>query len=172
MKNASGQRPGPAEVPRVLLLVTTRKDAEISGRLLSAVGLEAHSCETLRALEAEFARGAAALLTTEEAVRFSGIDSLARALQPRADGLDLPTVIMTQGGMGTAFANTLLSRLQNITILERPAPVNSIISAVKSAVRVNSRQRPTSGSPRRRRSILTGSTASSIRATSRGPGRR
>jgi signal transduction histidine kinase/FixJ family two-component response regulator len=141
MKDAAGQTPGPADAPRILLLVTTRKDAEISQRLLLEVGLSAHSCQTLKALEGEIRRGASALLTTEEAVRFSGIEALAKVLQASNDGLDLPIVVLTQGGTGSAFAKSLLAGLQNLTILERPAPVNSILSAVQSAVRVNSRQR-------------------------------
>jgi signal transduction histidine kinase/FixJ family two-component response regulator len=92
-------------------------------------------------LEAEIAQGAAALLTTEEAVRFASIEGLSTALHSKADGLDLPAVILTKGGTGSTFASSLLSRIQNLTVLERPAPVNSILSAVQSAVRVNFRQR-------------------------------
>jgi PAS domain S-box-containing protein len=141
MKNAAGQTPGAADSPRILLLVTTRKDAEISQRLLNEVGLNSHSCETLKALKDEIGRGASALLTTEEAIRFSGIESLATVLHASDDGLDLPTVVLIQGGTGSVFAKSLLAGLQNLTILERPAPVNSILSAVQSAVRVNFRQR-------------------------------
>jgi PAS domain S-box-containing protein len=141
MTSAAGQAPGAVEPPRVLLLVTTKRDAEISRRLLQEVGLGGVPCETLRAVEAEIAGGAAALLTTEEAVRLAGVEALARALHPRDDMADLPTVVLTQGGTGTAFANAVLARLQNVTILERPAPVSSILSAVQSAVRVNFRQR-------------------------------
>jgi len=125
---------------RVLLLVTTRKDAEISERLLNGAGLSCHSCKTLKELEGEIARGAAALLTTEEAVRFAGIGALSNVLHSE-DGRDVPTVILTKGGSGSIFANNLLSQIVNLTILERPAPVNSILSAVQSAVRVDFRQR-------------------------------
>ena len=74
-------------------------------------------------------------------MRFAGIDALSKALQSKDGDLGLPTVILIEGGSGSTFANNLLSRVQNLTILERPAPVNSIISAVQSAVRVNFRQR-------------------------------
>ena len=141
MIQAAGPAIGANIGSRVLLLVTTRKDAEISGRLLDGVGLSSHSCKTLEELESEIARGAAALLTTEEAVRFAGTDALSKVLRSRDDGLDLPTVILTKGGSGSTFANHLLSQIENLTILERPAPVNSILSAVQSAVRVNFRQR-------------------------------
>jgi signal transduction histidine kinase/FixJ family two-component response regulator len=141
MSGSAGQTPGPAEAQRILLLVTTRKDAEITQRLLTEVGLEGHSCETLKALELEIRRGASALLTTEEAIRFSGVESLAKVLHAHDDGLDLPIVVLTQGGTGSTFAKSLIARLRNLTILERPAPVNSILSAVQSAVRVNMRQK-------------------------------
>jgi signal transduction histidine kinase/FixJ family two-component response regulator len=132
--------PATVEPPRVLLLVTTLKDEEISQRLLREVGLVGHPCKTLQVLEDEVRRGAA-LLTTEEAVRMVGISNLAEILHPEHGELDLPIVILTQGGSASSFASTLLSRLQNVTILERPASVSSIISAVQSAVRINFRQR-------------------------------
>ena len=40
-----------AENPRVLLLVTTKRDGEITQRLFSEVGLTACLCETVRTLE-------------------------------------------------------------------------------------------------------------------------
>jgi signal transduction histidine kinase/FixJ family two-component response regulator len=135
-----GPAPETKEPPRVLLLVTTLKDEEISQRLLREVGLASRPCKTLRALEEEAGRGAA-LLTTEEAVRMVGVAALAGILRPESGGLDLPTVVLTQGGSASSFASTLLSRLQNVTILERPASVSSIVSAVQSAVRINFRQR-------------------------------
>jgi signal transduction histidine kinase len=140
MMDISAPAQGTNEPPRVLLLVTTLKDEEISQRLLREVGLVGHPCKTLHVLKDEVRRGSA-LLTTEEAVRMVGIGSLAGILHPEPGELDLPTVILTKGGSASSFAGTLLSQLQNVTILERPASVSSIISAVQSAVRINFRQR-------------------------------
>jgi PAS domain S-box-containing protein len=126
---------------RVLLLVTTRKDAEITGRLLNEVGLLACPCESLEALRTEMAQGACALLMTEESVVADNIQEVATILKSPEALNDIPTVLLTKGGARSAMASALLLQLPNLTILERPAPVNSIVSAVLSAVRTKARQR-------------------------------
>lgn len=126
---------------RVLLLVTTRKDAEITERLLKEVGLTARPCETLYALGAEIAVGASALLLTEESITGWRIDDVVNLLRQNDHDMDLPTVVLTKGGTRSLIATALMARLQNLMILERPAPVSSIVSAVQAAVRVRARQR-------------------------------
>lgn len=137
------QKPDDASSSRVLLLVTTRKDADITRRLLSEVGLVGCPCETLHGLEVEMEEGASALLMTEESIIGWNIDDLVALLTPEQKGADIPTVLLTRGGTRSAVASTLLAKLHNLTILERPAPVNSIVSAVQSAVRMKARQRET-----------------------------
>lgn len=132
---------GVTDRPRVLLWVTTKRDAEITRRLFDEVGLDACSCESLSVLESELKRGAAAVLLTEEAISPSGLPGLIQLLEPRA--FDLPTVLMTRGSTHSEVAASFFSALPNLTILERPAPVGSIVSAVQSAVRMNARQRET-----------------------------
>jgi PAS domain S-box-containing protein len=130
---------------RVLLLVTTRKDAEITTRLLGEVGLVAQPCASMGELKTEMERGASALLMTEEVIAGGGAEELAGLIHPGDDGVDLPSVVLTRGGTRSTIASALLARLQNVTILERPASVSSIISAVQSAVRVKARQREMHG---------------------------
>ena len=132
--------PGP---PRVLLWVTTRRDAETSpSASLRSVGIDGTACETLAAA---FGRGSHAarmrLLPTEEAVRLAGIEALVGILHAADTGLDLPTVLLTEGGQISSLASAFQAQLTNLTLLERPASVRSIVSAVQSAVRVRRRQR-------------------------------
>ena len=126
---------------RVLLLVTTRRDAEITERLLKDVGLTARPCETLHALGTEIAIGASALLMTEESVSGWRIKDVVDLLREHDRDMDLPTVVLTKGGTRSAVAAALMARLENLMILERPAPISSIVSAVQAAVRVRARQR-------------------------------
>jgi signal transduction histidine kinase len=126
--------------PQVLLLVTTRKDAEITQRLLREVNLDGETCESLADLRIK-AAGGSALLLTEEMVRTEQFEELVSIIHPGGGGSDLPTVLLTKGGARSTIAAALLDRLQTLTILERPAPVSSIISAVRAAVRVRAHQR-------------------------------
>lgn len=131
-----------ADLPRVLLFVTTRKDAEITSRLLHDAGLAVSACETLDDLAREIGAGADSLVITEERVPRGGeMSRLIRLLHPFKDGVDLPTVLLTQGGTHSLLPATLQNELPNLRILERPAPISSIISAVQSAVRVTGWQR-------------------------------
>ena len=68
---------------------------------------------------------------TEEAIGMNGTQVLSELLEPRV--FELPTVLLTKDGSRSAVAARLLAQLPNLTILERPAPVSSILSAVQSA---------------------------------------
>jgi len=137
----SGPCADPAAPPRVLLWVTTQRDASITQRLFRSAGMEGCAVRSLHDLAGELRRGADALLATEEVVKVEGIEPLVRLLHPDEASADLPTVLLTKGGSGSILASGLLARLQNLTILERPAPISSIISAVQSAIRATKRQR-------------------------------
>jgi len=125
----------------VLLLVTTKRDTEITQRLLRGVGLVAHACEKMADLTAGLVQNASALLLTEEVLTGVDLNEFAALVRPLTDQIDLPCVLLTKGGPHSDIASALLGKLLNLTILERPAPVSSIISAVQSAVRVKKRQR-------------------------------
>jgi signal transduction histidine kinase/FixJ family two-component response regulator len=53
---------------------------------------------------------------------------------------DLPVVMLIQGGVQSSGANSVLRSLRNVTLLERPAPTRSVVSAVLAAVRGRERQ--------------------------------
>jgi PAS domain S-box-containing protein len=125
---------------RILLVAPTRKDAELTCKLLAASGLTCLACDDLRKLNGEMDKGAGAVLLTEEAVAAPGIDELLATLKQQPAWSDLPVLILMRGGFQSQAATRVLSALCNVTLLERPASTRSLVSAVQAAIRGRERQ--------------------------------
>jgi signal transduction histidine kinase/FixJ family two-component response regulator len=125
---------------RILLRVATRRDAEVTQRLLAHEQLESTVCGSLAQVASEIAAGAGALLLTEEALAAEEADRLIEVLDQQEEWSDLPIVVLITGGTGSPRAAAMLRRLTNVTVLERPAPIRSVLSAVQAAVRARRRQ--------------------------------
>jgi signal transduction histidine kinase/CheY-like chemotaxis protein len=125
---------------RVLLFVPTKKDAEVTRSLLAQGGLSSHVCQSIEQLSEEIRTGAGAVLLTEEAIASQAVTALLVALQEQHEWSDLPVVILMPGGAQSPKAEEVLNTLTNVTVLERPAPSRSVLSAVQAAVRARRRQ--------------------------------
>ncbi len=125
---------------RVLIAAPTAKDAEITRSLLTMAGLACVVCPSLHRLAHEIEAGAGAVLLTEEAITATGIEDVISALNMQPSWSDLPVVMMMQGGVQSPGTTRVLRSLRNVTLLERPAPTRSVVSAMQSAVRARERQ--------------------------------
>jgi signal transduction histidine kinase/ActR/RegA family two-component response regulator len=125
---------------RVLLLTPTARDAEVTAALLKPAKLESVACSSMAELIRELERGAAAALLTEEALTLQHIDDLLRALQNQPPWSDFPVVMLMRGGGQSPTATSALQSLRNVTLLEWPAAMRSVLSAVQAAVRARFRQ--------------------------------
>ena len=142
MSSASGMTAGlPGEnETRVLLLAPTRRDAEVTRTLLQKAALTCQICPNLDVLVEELERGAGAILTTEETVLHREMGHLLAALDRQPTWSDLPVVLLIHGGVQSPVATRIIRSLRNVTLLERPAPTRSVISAVQAAIRGRLRQ--------------------------------
>lgn len=125
---------------RVLILAPTARDAEVTRSILADAGVSATAVADLPALVRETEIGAAALLMTEEALSADGVESLVALVARQPDWSDLPIVLLLRGTLQTIAGAQVLRSLGNVTLLERPAPMRSVVSAVQAAVRARSRQ--------------------------------
>jgi signal transduction histidine kinase len=105
--------------------------------MLSKAGIDCVLCADQRELAQEIRAGAGAVLLTEQVFRSNGIPPVLEALGEQEPWSDLPVVLLLRGGAGDSV---LLSSLKNVTVLERPAPPSSVISAVQAALRARVRQ--------------------------------
>ena len=126
---------------RVLVLAPTQKDGQVTRSLLERAGLTALLCADVRHLSREVRVGAGAALVTEEAVTADGVQELLDALSSQPAWSELPVVVLMRGGVeASSAALRVLRSLANVTLLERPAPMRSVVSAVQVAVRGRLRQ--------------------------------
>ena len=124
---------------RVLLVASTRRDAEVTSSLLARVALRCVVCQDFRQLRREVEAGAGVILSTGEAVA-AGETELLEMLENQPPWSDLPVILLIKGGDHSPVASRVSTELRNVTLLERPAPTRSVISAVQAAVRARERQ--------------------------------
>jgi signal transduction histidine kinase/ActR/RegA family two-component response regulator len=128
---------------RVLVLAPVGRDAPLAARVLGQSGIATHACLDMAALCEEVGRGAAAVLLAEEALTPPATQQLLDTLGRQPPWSDLPLVVLTARRGGTPDRLRVLRRfeqLRNVTFLERPARVMTLVSAVRAAVDARRRQ--------------------------------
>jgi signal transduction histidine kinase/CheY-like chemotaxis protein len=123
---------------RVLVLASTAKDFELLKEILARHGIEGKSCSGLGAVCTELNLGAGLLLIAEEAL--SQNQSLIDWLDQQPAWSDFPILVLARPGADSAETAAATSLLGNVTILERPMRVATMISAIQSALRARVRQ--------------------------------
>lgn len=128
---------------RVLVLAPTGRDASLAGQVLSSAGINAWICSNFEDMRREIQRGAGALLLTEEALNPASLEELARVFASQLPWSELPLLVFS-GGEGRVEPNNApvrqLTRLANVTLLDRPTRKVTLTSAVRVALRARRRQ--------------------------------
>lgn len=120
---------------RVLLLAPTRRDTEVTRRALAGAGLGCTPCESVTALARAVDGGVGALMLTELVLIDPDISVLHEVLDRQPPWSDIPTVLMCRGREQSALVRLALERLRNVTVLDRPSSMRSMVSAVHAALR-------------------------------------
>ena len=127
----------------VLILAPTGRDGPLTARVLREAALSAEMCGGVEELCREMLRGAGLVFLTGEALTPAAMQRLVEALGQQPAWSDIPLVVLTSGGGGTpvnAEALAALVEAGNVTLIERPVRVMTLLSAVKSALRARRRQ--------------------------------
>jgi two-component system, sensor histidine kinase len=124
---------------RFLILAPTRKDAVLTTSLLPE-GTTGEICPSLTALIAALEEGAAAILIAEEWVATSGCARLAEVIAMQPTWSDLPVLVLTRPGADSGEVAEAVRTLGNVTLLERPLRISTVMSAVRTALRARERQ--------------------------------
>ena len=125
---------------RLLIMAPTAKDGEITCELLTGAGITTLPCKDLCALVHELNEGAAAALIAEEHLSGAHKAPLSAWLARQAPWSDLPILILTRPGADSPEAAEAWRTLGNVTLLERPTRVTTMLSAAQTAIRARSRQ--------------------------------
>ena len=122
---------------RVLVLAPTKADSEVTLRVLAETGIDAQACESVQALCHELARGAGALIVTDDHSRHDVISEIRFLLERQPSWSEVPILMLAR-----ADATRLddLRSVPGVVLLERPVHIRSMVSAVQAALRARWRQ--------------------------------
>jgi signal transduction histidine kinase len=132
--------PDSARDVRVLLLASTRRDATTTDALLQAASIPLTACTTFDELIDELERGAGVVIVPEEAMTPVDNARLADLVQRQPPWSDLPILVLAYAGATSAATREAVRTLGNVTLLERPLRVPTLMSAVRTALRARQRQ--------------------------------
>ena len=126
---------------RVLIVAPIGRDAELMCTHLEAAGLTCEAFDSVDAICTSLKEGAGALLLTEEALLPDVTPRLAQALDSQPPWSDVPIIILA----GEPFDRPTrtfgdLGRRTNVTLVDRPVRIKSLVSATQSALRARERQ--------------------------------
>jgi signal transduction histidine kinase/CheY-like chemotaxis protein len=129
---------------RVLVLLPDDGDAQLADQVFREAGLPSERCADIDDLVTKMGAGAGAALLAEEALTQPVLQRLDEALGRQPPWCDFPLVIFfNRGGETTQTSRRMLAILEplgNVTVLERPVRVMSLLSAVQAALRARRRQ--------------------------------
>ncbi len=130
----------PAVDTRVVLLAPTARDGDVSRRLLAAAGLACDLAPDPAALCDAAGAGAGVLVVPEEAVLNGGTDCLDEHLRRQPVWSDLSVIVLSRAGGDSRAVDHALATLGNVSVVERPVRVSTLLSAVRTALRARERQ--------------------------------
>jgi signal transduction histidine kinase len=125
---------------RVLILVPTSKDASMVLVVLSQAGIAHEICPAFQVLLHELGNGAAAVLLPEEVMTPANIALLCEVLASQPPWSDLPVLVLARPGADSEWSRRAARTLGNVTLLERPLRVATLLSAIRTALRARDRQ--------------------------------
>lgn len=125
---------------RLLMSPRTSRDALMTQAALAPLGITTVVCRRFEELLHEVNAGAGALLITEELLSTAHTAALNRRLGHQPAWSDLPVLILTRPGAQAGSLDDAVAAFGNVTLLERPLHVATLVSAVRTALRARERQ--------------------------------
>ena len=127
---------------RLLIVAPIGRDAELMCTHLQGAGIACDKFDDMPSLCAAMGDGAGALLFTEEALAHNGLRALATALEEQPAWSQIPIIILTAVLAAESKARSFreLGRRTNVTLIDRPVRIQSLISAARAALSARLRQ--------------------------------
>jgi len=125
---------------RFLIMAPAGRDNEITKELLNGAGIEAETFIDIESLLVALREGAAAALIAEEHLTGEAKAPLSHYLAQQPQWSDVPILILTRPGADSPDSAEAWRTLGNVTLLERPTRVTTLVSAAQTAIRARTRQ--------------------------------
>jgi signal transduction histidine kinase len=126
---------------RALVLAPSGKDAALICAALQRAGIAAQACAACAELVEQLQTGAGAVVLAEEAVvQTPALRELQQHIDAQPSWSDLPVVLLGKPGPPSRVALDTSRRLGNVTLVERPVPIATLVGVVRTALRTRERQ--------------------------------
>ena len=128
---------------RVLVLAPIGRDAQAAAQHLAESKLDSVICDDVDDLLAKLGEGAVIALVTEEAFLRGGTHALEKWVAGQPPWSDFPFIVLTSratSAAAQAYRMRLVESLGNVSLLERPLNIVTLLSAIRSAMRARMRQ--------------------------------
>jgi signal transduction histidine kinase len=128
---------------RIALLTPTGRDAAVAAQVLEQAGIHTTACADMATLCRTVSAGVGAVLVAEEALDSAASAMLLDVLAQQPPWSDVPIVVLTgEGELSRDIPRALdqLASHANVTLLERPVRVATIVTVLRSALRARRRQ--------------------------------
>jgi signal transduction histidine kinase/ActR/RegA family two-component response regulator len=125
-----------------LICAPVQRDTELLKSVLLSAGLTAEECPDAGKLTQRLRNDALALLTTEEMLMPAIVEQLRNFVDDQPFWSDFPIVVFTgpdSNGRYVSSLNELGSRA-NVTLVDRPVRMKSVVSIIKAVARARKRQ--------------------------------
>ena len=112
----------------------------MASAVLARAQIAAYTCDSLCELVRAIQEGAGAIMLAEEVLADPAAAALAEVLGSQPPWSDLPVLVLARQGADSPVIVKAMDRLANVTVIERPMRVASLISTVRTALRARNRQ--------------------------------
>jgi signal transduction histidine kinase/CheY-like chemotaxis protein len=139
----SFDQPEPGRDDVVLVLAPTGRDMHLTCALLEERGgFKCEPCAEMTELCRNIRRGAGVAVIAEEALDVSGAaNRLIDTLSSQLPWSDLPVLVLARGHeLSSTGPLSMLRERANVTVLDRPVQIVTLLTAVQSALRARRRQ--------------------------------
>jgi two-component system, sensor histidine kinase len=125
---------------RLVIFLSTNRDAVLTRETLARAQIACTVCPNLQCVIDELNQDTGALLLAEEVLIDGQALALAHCLRKQPPWSDLPILFLTRHGADSPAVRQAMDILGNVTLLERPTRVNTLVSAARAALRARERQ--------------------------------
>lgn len=127
---------------RVIIVAPIGRDAELMCTHLEAAGIRCEASENIEAACDAIRDGVGTLIFTEEALHPDVTPNLARTLDRQPPWSEIPIIILTGEPSIETKSRSFgeLGQRTNVTLIDRPVRIKSLVSAAQSALRARDRQ--------------------------------
>jgi signal transduction histidine kinase len=129
---------------RVMVLAPSGRDAALIAGMLGRDGIPCVPIDSAAELAVEARQGAALAVVAAEALINVSVEPIVAMIRAQPPWSDLPVILLTSSGARESETGrrllAVLGPVANVTLLERPVRVATLLSSVRSALRARRRQ--------------------------------